>query len=104
MGGGALDEDPLISARRELKEETGLHSGEWRQLMRLHTSNSVTDEEGFLFLARDLQSGSQALGDTERDLVVKKLPLSEALGMIEQGKITDVISIAGLLAVEKMLS
>jgi len=103
MGGGALDADPLVSAQRELKEETGLYSGEWRQLMRLHTSNSVTDEEGFVFLARNLQQGEQELGESESDMVLKTLPLAEALAMIDRGEITDVISIAGLLAVEKVL-
>jgi 8-oxo-dGTP pyrophosphatase MutT (NUDIX family) len=104
MGGGALDEDPLISAQRELKEETGLYSGEWRQLMRLHTSNSVTDEEGYIYLARNLRQGSQDLEESESDLVIKTLSLAEALAMIERGEITDVISIAGLLAVEKIVS
>ena len=104
MGGGALDEDPLLSAQRELREETGLHGGDWRQLFRLHTSNSVTDEEGYVFLARQLLQGSQELGDTESDLVVRSLPLLEAVAMISRGEITDVISIAGLLAVEKILA
>ena len=104
MGGGALDEDPLDSAQRELREETGLNGGEWRQLMRLHTTNSVSDEEGYVFLARNLRQGDQALGETESDLVLKTLPLAEALAMIERGEITDVISIAGLLAVEKIVS
>ena len=104
MGGGALDEDPLLSAKRELKEETGLYGGEWRQLMRLHTSNSATDEAGFVFLARNLQQGSQDLGETESDLVLKTLPLNDALAMLERGEITDLISIAGLLAVDKIVS
>ena len=104
MGGGALDEEPLDSAQRELREETGLYGGEWRQLMRLHTTNSVSDEEGYVFLARNLRQGDQALGETESDLVLKTLPLAEALAMIERGEITDVISIAGLLAVEKIVS
>ncbi|HEB28689.1 MAG TPA: NUDIX hydrolase [Porticoccus sp.] len=103
MGGGPLDEAPLLSAQRELKEETGLHGGDWQQLFKLHTSNSVTDEEGYVFLARSLQSGEQDLGDTEGDLVVKQLPFSEAIAMLERGEITDVISIAGLLAVEKII-
>jgi 8-oxo-dGTP pyrophosphatase MutT (NUDIX family) len=104
MGGGKLDEDPLVSAQRELKEETGLYGGDWRQLMRLHTSNSVSDEEGYVFLARNLHQGNQDLGETESDLLLKTLPLAGAVTMIERGEITDVISIAGLLAVEKMLS
>jgi 8-oxo-dGTP pyrophosphatase MutT (NUDIX family) len=104
MGGGPLDEPPLLSAQRELKEETGLYGGDWQQLFKLHTSNSVTDEEGYVFLARNLQSGEQQLGDTEGDLVVKQLPFSEAIAMLEREEITDVISMAGLLAVEKLLA
>lgn len=102
MGGGPLDEPPLLSAQRELLEEVGLHGGEWQQLFKLHTSNSVTDEEGYVFLATNLQEGKQQLGDTEDDLVVKKLPFDEAIAMFNNGEITDVISIAALLAVEKM--
>lgn len=104
MGGGPLDQDPLQCAQRELKEETGLHGGDWQQLFKLHTSNSVTDEEGYVFLARHLQQGEQVLEDTEGDLVVKHLPFSEAIAMLERGEVTDVISIAGLLAVEKILA
>ena len=104
MGGGPLHEDPLQCAQRELKEETGLYGGDWQQLFKLHTSNSVTDEEGYVFLARDLMQGEQALEDTEKDLVLKHLPFSEAINLLEQGGITDVISIAGLLAVEKMIN
>ena len=62
MGGGALDEGPLDAAKRELREETGLHGGEWHQLLELHTSNSITDEQGFVFLATDLSVGTQSAG------------------------------------------
>ena len=64
----------------------------------------MTDEEGYVFLARDLMQGEQALEDTETDLILKHLPFSEAINLLEQGGITDVISIAGLLAVEKMIN
>jgi 8-oxo-dGTP pyrophosphatase MutT (NUDIX family) len=103
MGGGRLDEDPLLSAKRELQEETGLLAGNWTQLFKLHTSNSVTDEEGYVYLARDLSPGEQALEETESDLVIKELPLGDAVRMIATGEITDLISISGLLMVEKML-
>ena len=49
MGGGPLDQDILTSAQRELKEETGLTAAKWTNIMRIHTSNSATDEEGFIF-------------------------------------------------------
>lgn len=103
MGGGDLSETPLQAAQRELQEETGLHGGNWRELFRLHTSNSVTDEEGYVFLVRDALGGESSLEATESDLVVKELPLAEAVAMIGRGEITDIISIAGLLAAEKLL-
>jgi 8-oxo-dGDP phosphatase len=103
MGGGSLDEKPLLSAQRELKEETGLYGGDWQQLFKLHTSNSVTDEQGYVFLARNLSQGEQALEPEERDLVIKRLSFDDALAMVDRGEITDVISIAGLLAVARLL-
>src|ERR1700760_54724 len=50
-GGGLIGKPPLEAAQRELKEETGLTAKKWSLLFRIHTSNSVTDEEGFVFLA-----------------------------------------------------
>ena len=101
-GGGPLNDSPLESAKRELQEETGLTAKSWQLLMRLHTSNSVTDEEAFLFLAEDLDEGPSSLEDTEADLVVKKIPLQQALEMVMKGEITDSISIAGLLKVSRL--
>lgn len=96
-GGGPLNEDPLESAKRELREETGLSAQKWTLLSRIHTSNSVTDEEGFIFLAEDLTEGENDLEDTEADLRVRKLPLSEALAMVLRQEITDSLSMVALL-------
>ena len=101
-GGGLLAESPLMAAQRELREETGLTARNWKQVMRLHTSNSVTDEEGFIFLAEGLQHGTSELEETEADLKVMKVPLQQALKMIENGTITDSISAMGLLMVARM--
>ena len=101
MGGGAGDQDPLESARRELKEETGLAAQRWEKIMRIHTSNSVTDEEGFIFLAQDLTPGETEFDDTE-DLQIRKLPLANALAMALNGEITDAISISGIFRVAHM--
>ncbi len=99
MGGAPLDEEPLDAATRELREETGLTAGEWTELMRLHTSNSITDEIGVVFVARQLTAGEPEFEETE-DLEVRKLPLAEAIAMARRGEITDAISVAALLRVE----
>ncbi|MDX1507624.1 MAG: NUDIX hydrolase [Woeseiaceae bacterium] len=96
MGGAPLDEDPLDAAKRELQEETGLRAAQWSELMRLHTSNSVTDELGIVYVARELTGGETAFDDTEV-LDARRLPLAEAIGMAQRGDITDAISVAALL-------
>jgi len=103
MGGGPLGIDILQSAKRELKEETGLLANKWTQLLRIHTSNSVTDEEGFVFLAEQLTFGDTEFDETE-DLKIMKLPLADAIEMVMEGKITDSISIAGLLKLGRLLN
>lgn len=97
MGGGPLHIEPLESAKRELKEETGLTAQHWQELMRLYVSNSVTDERGIVYAARGLSQGDTEFGETE-DIQIIKLPLEEAVARVMSGEISDAISIAGLLA------
>ena len=96
MGGGPIGIDILESAKRELKEETGLTASKWTNIARIHTSNSVTDEEGFVFLAEGLTQGETEEEETE-ELKVWKLPLKEAIEMVMDNRITDAISVSGLL-------
>ncbi len=102
MGGGPLEIDILESAKRELKEETGFTAARWTMIARIHTSNSVTDEEGFVFLAEGLTPGETAPEETE-DLVVRKVHLREAVEMVMDNRITDSISVGGLLKVARSL-
>jgi 8-oxo-dGTP pyrophosphatase MutT (NUDIX family) len=95
-GGGPLGSDPLDSAKRELKEETGLIASKYTELGRIHTSNSVCNESGILYLAQDLQL-SEASPDENEDLQVKKLPFKEAFDMVMDGRITDSLSMAAIL-------
>ncbi len=101
MGGGAIEIDILDSAQRELKEETGFLAKKWTNIARIHTSNSVTDEEGFVFLAEELIEGETEFEDTE-DLRIKKVSLKEAVRMVMDQEITDSISVAGILKVARL--
>lgn len=96
MGGAPHALPVLESARRELKEETGLSAGRWEQILFVHTSNSVTDEEGYVFTAEELEHGEPQFESTEK-IDIRRLPLIEALQMVLSGEITDALSVAGLL-------
>ena len=101
-GGGPIGQDVLESAKRELKEETGLSAMRWTQVARTHLSNSVSDEEGFIFLAEELSEGPHQQEETEADMKVWKLPFVEALKMVLDGKITDALSVMGILKVARL--
>ena len=101
-GGGPPGQSELDAARRELKEETGLTAEKWSKILKFHTSNSVTDEVGYIFMAEELTSGESLLEETEADLKVWKVPLTDALKMIAEGKITDSLSVMGLLMVARL--
>lgn len=101
-GGCPIGENECEAAQRELKEETGLKAKYWQEFLRIHTSNSVSDERGVVYLAKDLIQGETEFEDTE-DLKIRKLPLSEAFQMVLDGKITDSISMAALLKLKILL-
>jgi len=101
-GGGPLGTDILDSAKRELLEETGLVATKWTKLMDFHLSNSVSDEHGQIFLAQKLTQHAAEPEETEQ-LQVKKIPFEEAYAMVEDGRITDSISVAAIQKVKLML-
>lgn len=102
-GGGPLLADPLESAKRELREETGLSATRWTQIIRTHLSNSVSDEEGFIYMAEGLTEGTKELEDSEADMKIWKLPFADALAMVVDGRITDSLSVMGILKAGRML-
>src|SRR5690606_23222768 len=78
------------------REETGLVARDWRPLMTLHTSNSITDEIGFAYVAQQLTRGEQEPEETE-DLEIARAPFAEAVAYAADGRITDAMSVAALL-------
>lgn len=100
-GGAPEGTDPLESAQRELKEETGLTAGNWKQLQTMHLSNSVSDELAIIYLATDLQEGEAEPEETEK-LLSKKVSLEEAWQMVENGMITDSMTVAAITKIKLM--
>ncbi len=101
-GGGPLDSDPLEGAKRELLEETGLKAGRWDKILKMHLSNSVSDEEAVIFLARDLSQHEASPEDTE-ELQLLKVPFEKAYQLVCNEEITDAMSVAAILKLKLMM-
>jgi ADP-ribose pyrophosphatase len=97
-GGGQLEVNPLDSAKRELKEETGIIAQELTEIMRLHLSNSATDELAIVFVAKNLSFENSEPEESEI-LQVKKVHINEAYEMVCRTEITDAISVAAIMKV-----
>ncbi len=95
-GGGNLNVPILDSAKRELMEETGITAENWEVILKMHLSNSVSDEVAYIFLAQNLTFGVAQPEESE-DLQVKKIHIDEAYKLICEGKITDSLTVAGIL-------
>jgi ADP-ribose pyrophosphatase len=87
-------------ARRELTEETGLAAAGWETMGEITPVPGYSDERVHLFLARELTPAQQAL-DADEVLAVHRVPLAEAVRMIERGEIRDAKTICGLLLAER---
>jgi len=101
-GGGALNTDPLISAKRELKEETGIEAKKWESILEMHLSNSISDESSISYLARDLTFG-KATPEPSEQLKLQRLPFDAVFKMVLNGEITDAIAVATILKAQLIL-
>lgn len=100
-GGCPEGEDWLAAAQRELKEETGIVAKRWQNIAKVHTSNSVCKETGYIFIAEELEFTSNEPEETEQ-LMIKKVPFVKALEMVMNNEITDSLSVIGILKVAKL--
>lgn len=90
-------EDPAACAARELEEETGWRAGSLSPLTSIFTTPGFCTEELHLFLATDLEPGSQALEPGEESIRVERVPLSRAVELVRSGEIRDAKTIVGIL-------
>ena len=93
------DEEGIVCASRELKEETGYSSDDLEWLLTIRTTVAFCDERIEVFVARNLIPGEQHL-DEDEFVDVKAYKLEELKKMIFEGKIQDSKTMAAILAYE----
>jgi len=88
------EETPLETARRELREETGLHGGEWVEAAGFYTSPGFTDERMHLFVVTGVERGDSS-PEADKEIELVRVPLAEVPALLPQ--IEDAKTLAGLL-------
>ena len=81
-------EEPIVTAKRELREEIGYEADKWISLGSCLSSPGCFSEELFLWLALDLKKTRQDL-DPDEYLSIHKTPLKVAIEDVYTGKLTD---------------
>jgi 8-oxo-dGTP pyrophosphatase MutT (NUDIX family) len=99
-GGCSIEsgESTLEAAKRELLEETGLIATKWTEIGEVYLSNSVSDERAVMYVAQNL-SQQQACPEETEQLKIRRIPLTEAIEMAQNGQITDALSVLTLLKI-----
>lgn len=108
---GKLDVDgeaPIDAARRELLEEVGMAAGELVELISYYNSSGWSDEATTVYLARGVVAGAAPDGFTaeheEADLEILRVPLEDAVALIDDGRITDGKTVIGLLLAHRHMA
>jgi ADP-ribose diphosphatase len=87
-------EEPLATAKRELREECGLTGGEWSALGGFWTTPGFTREYMHVFLAEGVVAG-EADPEDDEDLELVRWPVDEIESRL--GELEDAKTLAGLL-------
>lgn len=95
---GAMDkkEEPLVAAKRELREETGYEADDWHVLGRCAPNPGKQTSFAHLFVARGARpAGDQQLDSTE-SIQVRLVSPADLLGLADRGMIEHGIHLAAI--------
>jgi len=93
-GTAEAGEEPLETAKRELREECGLRGGTWRELTSFWTTPGFCREYMHVFLAEGVEPGA-ADPDADEALEIVRWPVAEVGRRLDD--IEDAKTLAGLL-------
>lgn len=95
------DEEHLEAAKRELLEETGYQAKKWTELVKYYASPGFLGEWMQVFLAEDLTPG-KANPEEDESLELQFVPFSEALRLVDAGRIRDGKTLIGLMYYDRL--
>lgn len=96
---GMIDsgEEPLIAAKRELEEETGIIAKNIELLLDGYPSAGYTSEKIYIYLAREFEEGRVHLDETEEITSIKKIPIEKALSLISENYFEEINLVVAIL-------
>jgi ADP-ribose pyrophosphatase len=89
------EEDPLETARRELKEEAGITAKKWEKIFDFYSSASIVNSFNSIFIASDLKMGKPTPDEGEQ-IEILKLSIEGAMEKVINGEIKTSSSIIGI--------
>ena len=99
----AKDEDHLLAAQRELREETGATAERWTSLGLFYPACAYSDEAIEMYLAQGLHFGERHL-DADEFLNVARVPLTELVEDVMAGRIPDAKTQIAILKADRLLN
>ena len=99
----AKDEDHLLAAQRELREETGATAERWTSLGLFYPACAYSDEAIEMYLAQGLHFGERHL-DADEFLNVARVPLTELVEEVMAGRIPDAKTQIAILKADRLLN
>ena len=79
-----VGEEPIIAAKRELEEETGLIAGTIEPLTEVYASCGYSNEKLYMYFAKDLSLGQKRLDDDEHIGDIVKIPMEECIDLVRE--------------------
>ncbi|MBR6700407.1 MAG: NUDIX hydrolase [Firmicutes bacterium] len=100
---GLMDpgEEPLETAKRELKEETGYTAEKWTHMTEFYPTAGFCNEYIHIFLAEGLTPGETSFDETE-NIEMEEYSMEELLKMIKTGEVHDGKTVAGIALAKLM--